>query len=263
MRWALPVQLLVLGMVAGCGGGSYRCAGSAEGLMAVPPATVMGGQIEGRREGSFVLVSHRVWGVLHVVLMLGPDLARQTLLSGYIDAVPERSSCTSEGDPSNGVQVFNESSIGNVVQLDLEIDSAQGLLSGTLRDYGANVAPQNVTGAPIVGAVFSPAEPSNIAAVHGDWVLGDALGRPAELSVWPDGSLQLKLPECSYSGSLEPINGLNLLGMKLRSELPCLLDTDETEGFVVVLPLTDGRQQLMLWGVDNGWGLVVQAIGRR
>lgn len=57
--------------------------------------------------------------------------------------------------------------------------------------------------------------------------------------------------------------GLNLLDMKLRTQPGCLLDTDETQGFIALLPLPNGRQQLMLWGVDDGWGFVTQAIGRR
>lgn len=76
-------------------------------------------------------------------------------------------------------------------------------------------------------------------------------------------TLRLWLTQRSYSGGLAPANGLNLLSMQLRRELDCMMDTDETQGFVVLLPLPDGRQQLMLWGVDNGWGFVTQAIGRR
>jgi len=35
---------------------------------------------------------------------------------------------------------------------------------------------------------------------------------------------------------LAPANGLNLLSIQLRRELDCMMDTDETQGFVVLLP---------------------------
>lgn len=242
----------------------YRCTEPAEGLMAAPPAAVMGGQIDGRSNGSFLLVSHRFWGVQHVVLMLGPDVARQGLLSGYVDAVPERPQCSSDGGlHSNGVQFLGESASGSNVYLKLAIDPAQGVLSGTLRDYGADGAARSVTGGPIAGVLFDPLQQASIAAVLGDWMLGDAAGRPATLSVAADGSLQLETAQCSYAGRLVPAAGLNLLDMTLRARSGCRIDTDETRGFVVLLPLADGRQQLMLWGVDNGWGFVAQAVGRR
>ena len=242
----------------------YRCTVPAEGLMAVPPAAVLGGQIEGRSDGSFVMVSHHLWGVRHVVLMLGPDIARQGLLSGFIDAVPERLFCPSDGGLySNGVQVLNDTYSGSNIYLTLEIDLAQGLLSGTLRDHGADGAVRSVTGGPILSAAFDPTKSPEIAAARGGWALSDAAGRPGELSVASDGSLQLKLAQCSYGGALVPVKGLNLLDMTLHAQPGCLLDTSETRGFVVLLPLADGRQQLMLWGVDDGWGLVTQAVGRR
>ena len=286
MRWTFAPQLLLLGMIAACGGGGedsarvppvtgatvpspapsgvYRCTMPAEGPMAVPPETVMGGQIEGRSDGSFVMVSHRLWGVPHVVLMLGPDMAGQGLISGYIDAVPERLFCPSDdGQFSNGAQSLNGDYSVSSVYLKLEIDPAQGLLSGTLRDYGADGAVQSVKGGPIVGTLFDPAEPSSIAAAVGDWTLSDTAGQPAGLSLAPDGSLQLKMAQCNYNGWLVPVNGLNLLDMSLRAQPGCRLDTYETQGFVVLLPLAAGGQQLMLWGVDHGWGFVAHAIGRR
>jgi hypothetical protein len=287
MRWTFAPQLLLLGMIAACGGGGedsasvppgagatvpspapsgvYRCTMPAEGPMAVPPETVMGGQIEGRSDGSFVMVSHRLWGVPHVVLMLGPDMPGQGLIGGYIDVVPGQLFCPSDGGQfSNGAWFSNDGlSSGGYVYLKLEIDPAQGLLSGTLRDYGADGAVQSVKGGPIVGTLFDPAEPSSIAAAVGDWTLNDAAGQPAGLSLAPDGSLQLKMAQCSYSGSLVPVKGLNLMDMNLRAQPGCNMDTDETQGFVVLLPLADGGQQLMLWGVDNGWGFVAHAIGRR
>lgn len=277
-----PMMLAVLAAcwLAACGGeggeaestapplsdppAAYQCAEPADGLMAVPPAAVMGGQIEGRGDGSFVLVSHRLWDVQHVVLMFGPDIARQGLFSGYIDAVPEQLFCPSDGGLySNGVQAYNASYGGSPIYLKLEVDVAQGLLSGTLRDYGADGAVWGVTGGPILGATFDPTKPPDIAAMLGDWMLSDAAGRPAALSVASDGSLQLRLEQCSYAGQLVPADGLNLLDMRLRAQSGCRLDTDETRGFVVLLPLADGRQQLMLWGVDHGWGFVTHAFGRR
>jgi len=232
--------------------------------MAVPPAAVMGGQIEARSDGSFVLVSHRIRGVHHVVLMLGPDLPRQPVLSGHIDAVPERLFCPRDGGLySNGAQFRNERYEGSNVHLMLEIDPAQELVSGVLRDYGDDDSVRRVSGGPLVGTLFDPDAPASTAAALGNWTLSDAAGRPGSLSVAADGSLQLKLAECSYSGTVVPVDGLNLLDMKLLAQRGCLLDTYETRGFVVLLPMTDGRQQLMLWGVDDGWGLVVQAIGSR
>lgn len=232
--------------------------------MAIPPAAVMGGQIEGRSDGSFVLVSHRLWGVQHVVLMLGPDLPRQTRLSGHVDAVPERLFCPSDGGLySNGFQFLNGMDSGSNVYLMLQIDPAQGLVSGTLRDYGDDGGVQRVSGGPIAGTLFDPAARASTAAALGSWTLSDTAGRPGSLSVAADGSLQLKLAQCSYSGRVVPVAGLNLLDMELLAQSPCSLDTYETQGFVVLLPMTDGRQQLMLWGVDNGWGSVVEAIGSR
>jgi hypothetical protein len=280
-------QLLLLGMIAACGGGdgrarrggdgesentlpipttpvAYRCTQPAEGLMTVPPAAVMGGQIEGRSDGSVVLVSHSIWGVRHVVMMLGADLTQQGMLNGHIDAVPERLFCPSDGGMySNGVQMLNDNYGGSYVYLKLQVDPAQGVMSGTLRDYGGDGTARRVTGGPIVGTLFDPAEPPSIANMLGDWTLTDAAGRPGEMSVRADGSLQLILAECSYSGSLVPVNGLNLLDLKLRALSSCLADTNDAHGFVVLLPLADGQQQLMLWSKDNAWGFVVQAIGRR
>jgi len=224
----------------------------------------MGGQIEGRGDGSFVLISHRLWGAQHVVLMLGPDIVGQGLLSGYIDAVPERLFCPSDGGMySNGVQVLKEDYSGSHIHLNLEFDVGRGLLSGTLRDYGTDEAARSVNGGAIVAAGFDSAASPSVASALGNWTLADAAGRPAELSVASDGGLQLKMANCSYVGRLVPAEGLNLLDMKLRAQSGCLLDTYESQGFAVLLPLADGRHQLMLWGVDNGWGFVTQAVGRR
>ena len=224
----------------------------------------MGGQIEGRTDGSFVVVSHRLWGVHHVVLMLGPDIARQGLLSGYIDAIPVRLSCPADGGLySNGVQALNEDYNGSSIYLKMELDVARGLLSGTLRDYGTDGVAKSVSGGAIVGALFDPAQAPSIAEAVGDWTLTDAAGRPVELSIAPDGSLQLSSAACRYDGVLTPAERLNMLDMRLRPQSGCLLDTSETQGFVVLLPLAEGGQQLILWGVDGGWGFVTQAIGRR
>lgn len=265
--WAFFAQLLLLGTIAACGGedtGEYPCTMPAQSATGTTPATVMGGQIEERSDGSFILVSHLVWGIRHVVLMLGPDLPRQDLISGYIDVVPHQMLRTADGGLCGDVaQIRNDGSDGSTVQLTLNIDTVQGKLRGTLRDHGTDDPTRNISGGPIVGANFDSAGQPSVASVLGDWPLRDSAGRPAELAVQADGSLRLTMPDCSYSGQLEPVSGLNVLDMKLRGAAPCQLDTDETEGFVVLLPLTDGRQQLMLWGVDNGWGTVTQAIGSR
>jgi hypothetical protein len=283
--------VLAIGLLAACGGGddrptgrpagaapqpvsqplpqpalapAFSCTVPPEGVMRVPPPAVMGGQIEGRNDSSFILVSHPVRGTPRAVLLLGPDLPRQTQLTGVVAAIPEQLFCASDGGLfSNGVQTLNGAYFGSQIYLNVEIDPARGAVSGTLRDVGGGDLVQQVSGGPIAGALFDPAAPPDLAAAAGNWALRDAAGLPGTLSLSADGDVALKLDACSYAGTALPVNGLNLLDMKLLAQPGCSLDTNQTQGFVVLLPMADGRLLLMLWGVDNGWGFEVLASGSR
>lgn len=103
-------------------------------------------------------------------------------------------------------------------------------------------------------------------ALPGLWQLQDHLGHGLRVHILPDGRLSGRSSNaCTFSGqlSLAQVHGYSYPLAIQYGPPPCLMAGETIRGIALLIPLTDGRQQLILGGVNPERSMGSAAAGSR
>jgi len=240
------------------------CTQPAEGPSAPAGPLVIGGDITGRPGNpSFIYVAEG--DGKHPFLFYGPDFANSSTITGFI-----RVGFDARGCAGVDLSTDNGSELGLHVELPLNLQVSATTrppsLSGSIRDKAGTYA---LTASSIPGSSYDMSAPATVASAAGFWILSDMWGSRMSVAVDSAGNVTGNYG-CPFTGVLSPSpESVNLLRVQLSmTGSGCAsgaVNTGPYEGFALVMPLTSGGSQLLIWAEwTDGWDSAnVLAMGRR
>lgn len=257
VRSVVAIGLAAAGL-AGCGGGD----GDASGTPAAPAAPaastaegVYGGTLTGSTSANFellVLENGEYWA------LYGQQTASAFLVAGFLQGTGSASagSFTSSNLRDFGYLSPLQGSVSATY------DTTARTIQGTTTAQGGSVG---FSGGPIAGSTYSYDTAASLATVTGAWSLSDLKGNPISISVAGNGSFTAASAGCSMSGSLAPRpSGKNVFNFSLAfGPAPCTLPGTSASGVALSYPLSNGKTQLLVAGVNSARTAGMAAFGSR
>lgn len=290
---AVAGLVLVL-LLAGCGGGDSAtgltardsaplppgdsaggaappsCTLPPEGVMTALPPGIFGGTIDGDADSTFVLVTRDVWddGGVGGYLFYGLDMNGPPKVDGIVWFGPYFGCSANDLRARNGRNYAGGTQDPNqpAVYVHVTLDPAVPSLTGSIRTLDAPQQTRQLAGGALPGSTFDAKAMPDPQDIAGAWTLVDPLGTASAFTVSNDGKLEGSYRGCALDGTVQPsVDGNNLFVVRLRAR-PCeaLLYLENFVGFALAIPLAKGGVQLLLWAEANDGvdGSYVLATGR-
>ncbi len=234
----------LLAALGGCGGGG---GGGGSGATAAAPTPVTTAQ--GAYNGTFSN------GGEHDTLVLENDQFYSIYGSTVGDAFAVYGFLQGNGKSSGGsfsaTDVKDATTAGQLLSGTVSASYTAGAsLNGSLTE-GANVV--TFTGTAIPASVYNYNTPASLGDLAGSWNLTSLRGFSNVFTIAATGAFTATSGGCSFSGSFTPrASGKNVFDVAMTfGASPCVLAGQSIGGIAIDFPLSSGKRQLIIVGLDQ------------
>lgn len=259
MSQTRTVKFLALTAIAAsllaCGGGGDN---GAVGVSAGSPEGVYGGTFTGRSSNAFqmlVLENNEIWA------LYGTQMPSVFLVSGFVQATGTAAAGSYNSSAATDFPASGSPLNGAVTAT---YNSAAGTISGSVTAPGSS--PLSFAGSPIAGSTYNYNTPAAVATISGSWSLQAITGESIAMNITSSGTFTASSAlGCNFSGMATPrSSGKNVFNLSITfGSAPCALPGQSATGIAINYPVTGGKNQLLIAGLNASRTAGTAAFGTR